>query len=90
MAASRVAEERFALVAGLRLLEVFELVAGEETRSREAGENAEMTARHLVPFGAALRIGDPVGAGCGDDGDFHGPVPLALSISYSRHAGLIQ
>ena len=53
------------------------LVAGEEARSREAGENAEVAARHLVPFGAALRAGDPVGAGCGDDGDFHGPLPLA-------------
>ncbi|HWW96236.1 MAG TPA: hypothetical protein VNY74_00990 [Edaphobacter sp.] len=52
---------------------MLELVAGEETRSREAGENAEVTARHLVPLGAALRAGDPVCMGCGDDGDFHGP-----------------
>ena len=66
------------------------LVAGEETRSREAGENAEVAARHLVPFGAALRAGDPVRTGCGDDREFHGHLPLALSISYSRHAGLIQ
>jgi hypothetical protein len=59
--------------AGLRR---FELVAGEETRSRETGENAEVAARHLVPFRAALRAGDPVGAGCGDDGEFHGPFCL--------------
>jgi hypothetical protein len=58
------------------------LVAGEETRSREAGENAEMAARHLVPLRAALRAGDPVCMGCGDDGVFHGPVPLGLSIPY--------
>ena len=59
------------------------LVAGEETRSREAGENTEVAARHLVPFGAALRAGDPVRADCGDDGEFHEPLPLALSIPYS-------
>jgi hypothetical protein len=73
MAASRVTGERFALVAELRRLEgMLELVAGEETRSREAGENAEMAARHLVPFGAAQRAGDAVRPGCGDDGEFHG------------------
>jgi hypothetical protein len=33
---------------GLRRLEVFRLVAGEEARSRKAGENAEVPARHLV------------------------------------------
>jgi hypothetical protein len=58
------------------------LVAGEEARSREAGENAEMAARHLVPFRATLQAGDPVRTGCGDDWRFHGPVPLALSIPY--------
>ena len=69
---------------------MFELVAGEETRSREARENAEMAAWHLVPFGAALRAGNPVGAGCGDDGDFHGHLPLGLSISYSPpHRSLV-
>jgi hypothetical protein len=61
---------------------VFELVAGEETRSREAGENAGVAARHLVPLGAVLRAGGPVRAGCGDGGEFHGPLPLGLSISY--------
>jgi len=30
-----------------------DLVAGEETRSRKAGQDAEMPARHLMPFGAA-------------------------------------
>jgi len=50
---------------------MLELVAGEETRSGEAGKNAEMAARHLVPFGAALRTGDPARLGCGDDGKFH-------------------
>ena len=55
---------------------VFKLVAGEETRSREAGENAEVAARHLVPFGAALRACDPVCMGCGDDGDSHRPFCL--------------
>jgi len=55
---------------------MLELVAGEETRSREAGENAEVAARHLVPFGAALRACEPMRAGCGDHGDFHGAVPL--------------
>ena len=69
---------------------MFELVAGEETRSREAGENAEMAARHLVPFGAALRAGDPVGAGCGDDGDFHGDLPLGLSISYGAPTSITR
>jgi hypothetical protein len=43
------------------------LVAGGEARSREAGENAEMAARHLVPFRATLQAGDPVRTGCGDD-----------------------
>jgi len=47
-------------------------LVGEEARSREAGENAEVAARHLVPFRAALGAGDPVGAGCSDDGEFHG------------------
>jgi hypothetical protein len=55
---------------------MLELVAGEETRSREAGKNAEMAARHLVPFGAALRAGDPVRLGCGDNGELHGRFSL--------------
>jgi len=76
MAASRVAEGTFALVRDFAGCGVFELVAGEETRSREAGKNAEVAARHLVPLRAALRAGDPVSMGCGDDGDFHRPVPL--------------
>jgi hypothetical protein len=59
-----------------------ELVAGEEARSRKAREYPKMAARHLVPLGAALRTGDPVGTDCGNDGEFHGPVPLALSIPY--------
>jgi hypothetical protein len=66
---------------------MLELVAGEETRSREAGENAEMAARHLVALRAALRAGDPMRTGCGDDGDFHWPVPLGLSIPYSAYIG---
>jgi hypothetical protein len=41
-----------------------------------------MAARHLVPLGAALRTGDPMGTDCGNDGEFHGPVPLAVSIPY--------
>ena len=49
------------------------LVAGEETRSREAGKNAKVPARHLVPLGAALRAGGSVYPGCGDDGELHGP-----------------
>jgi hypothetical protein len=49
-----------------------ELVAGEETRSRETGENAEMAARHLVPFGTALGAGNPEGTSCGHDSAFHG------------------
>jgi len=67
-----------------------ELVAGEETRSRETRESAEMTARHLVPFRAALRAGDPRGTGCGDDGEFHWPLPLGLSIPHRRYASLMQ
>ena len=50
---------------------VLALVAGEEARSRETGENAEVTARHLVPLGTALGAGDPIRTGC-DDGVFHG------------------
>ena len=69
-------------VAGLRQREVFELVAGEETRSREAGQNAEVPTRHLMPLGEALGAGDPVRTGCGDGEEFHGPVPLGLSIPY--------
>jgi hypothetical protein len=66
------AEERFALVAGLRRLRVFELVAGEETRSGKARKDAEVAARHLVPFGAALWADDPARAECSADGEFHG------------------
>jgi hypothetical protein len=69
-------------VARHRRLEVLELVAGEETRSREAGQNAEVPTRHLMPLGAALRAGNPVRTGCGDGEEFHGPVPLGLSIPY--------
>jgi hypothetical protein len=58
-------------VAGLGQLKGFELVAGEETRSREAGQNAEVPARHLMPLGAALRAGDPGRSGCGDGEEFH-------------------
>ena len=54
----------------------FGLIAGEEARSRETGENPEMAARHLVPLGAALRDSDRVRTGDGDEGGFHGPVPL--------------
>jgi hypothetical protein len=35
-----------------------------------------MSARHLMPFGAALWAGDPVRPGCSDDGEFHGPFCL--------------
>ena len=52
------------------------LVAREKARSRQAGENTEMATRHLVPFGAALRAGDPVSTGCGDDEEFHGALCL--------------
>ena len=52
------------------------LIAGEEARSRQAGENAEMAARHLVPFGAALRACDPVSTSCSNDGEFHGALSL--------------
>jgi len=52
------------------------LVAGEETRSRKAGENTEVPARHLVPLGAALRACDTMRTGCGDGAEFHWPVPL--------------
>jgi hypothetical protein len=44
-----------------------DLVTGEEIRSREAGEDAEMAARHLVLSGAALGACDCVFPGCGDD-----------------------
>jgi hypothetical protein len=64
---------------GLRRLEEPKLVAGEETRSRETRQNAQMPARHLVPLRAALRAGDS-DAGCGDDEKIHEPVPLGLSI----------
>jgi hypothetical protein len=57
------------------------LVAREEARSREAGENAEMAARHLVPFGAALGADDRVRAGCGANGEFHGP--FAFGAEYT-------
>jgi hypothetical protein len=77
--------ERFALVAGLRRQEGgSKLVAGEETRSREAGEHAEMPARHLMLLGAAERAADPVRPGYGDE-DFHGPLPLPPSIPYGDH-----
>ena len=59
-------------------------LVGEEARSRETGENAEVSARHLVPLRAALRVGDPVRTGC-NDRVFHGPSAfgsLALSIPY--------
>jgi hypothetical protein len=52
------------------------LIAGEEARSRQAGENAEMAARHLVPFGAALRACDPVSTSCGYEREFHGALCL--------------
>ncbi|HEX3968389.1 MAG TPA: hypothetical protein VHW70_10520 [Edaphobacter sp.] len=56
---------------------VFALVAGEEARSREAREHAEVAARHLVPLRTALRAGNAMCTGCGNEGRFHhGPVPL--------------
>jgi hypothetical protein len=60
----------------LRVIEGGALVAGEQARSRQTGENAEVASRHLVPFGAALFACDPVNAGCGYDGDFHGALCL--------------
>ncbi|MGH9596704.1 MAG: hypothetical protein ACRD3K_07900 [Edaphobacter sp.] len=44
------------------------LVAGEETRSREAGEYAKVPTRHLVLLRAAERVCDAMRTGCGDDG----------------------
>ena len=44
---------RMARWAGVRRLDGVGLVAGEEIRSREAGQGAEMAARHLVLIGAA-------------------------------------
>jgi hypothetical protein len=38
--------------------------------------------RHLMPLGAALQAGNPVRTGCGDGEEFHGPMPLGLSIPY--------
>jgi hypothetical protein len=56
---------------------VFALVSGEEARSREAWEYAEMPARHLMPLRAALRTGDAMCTGYGNEGTIHhGPVPL--------------
>jgi hypothetical protein len=56
---------------------VFALVAGEEARSREAGEHTEVPARHLVPLRAALQTGDAMCMGYGNEGAVHhGPVPL--------------
>jgi hypothetical protein len=44
------------------------LVAGEETRSREAGQDTEMATRHLMLSGAALRAFASGGPGVGDGG----------------------
>ena len=58
------------------------LVAGEETRSREAGENAKVPARHLVTLRAALLTSDAMCTGYGNEEVVHhGPVPFGLSIS---------
>jgi hypothetical protein len=65
---------------GLRRLEELQLVAGEETRSREARKNAQVSARHLVPLRATLRAGGSADPGCGDDEKIHKPLPLGLSI----------
>jgi len=65
---------------GLRRLEEMSLVAGEETRSREAGKNTQVSARHLVPLRATLRAGSSADPGCGDDEEIHKPLPLGLSI----------
>jgi hypothetical protein len=55
LAALRVAKGTVCAGTGLRRLEErLQLIAGEETRSREARENAEVAARHLVPLRAAL------------------------------------
>ncbi|WP_433968162.1 hypothetical protein [Tunturiibacter gelidiferens] len=57
--------ERFALVAGSSpAVGCSSLVAGEETRSREAGQDAEMATRHLVAPGAALEGCDAIDPGC--------------------------
>ncbi|NYF88131.1 hypothetical protein RBB79_01325 [Tunturiibacter empetritectus] len=62
--------ERFALVARTSPAGgVVRLVAGEETRSREAGQDAEMAARHLVArhlvvSRAALEGCAAIGPGC--------------------------
>ena len=69
--------ERFALVARTAPAGgVVRLVAGEETRSREAGQDAEMAARHLVALGAARRGCTAIGPGWVEQ-RFHGTLPLA-------------
>jgi predicted membrane chloride channel (bestrophin family) len=64
---------------GLRRLEKLQLVAGEETRSRQARQNAQVSARHLVSLRATLRAVVSADAGCGDE-VIHKPLPLGLSI----------
>jgi len=64
---------------GLRRLEELPLVAGEETRSRQARQNAQVSARHLVSLRPTLQAGVS-DAGCGDDEEIHKPLPLGLSI----------
>ncbi|MBB5318273.1 hypothetical protein [Tunturibacter empetritectus] len=54
-----------------RLVGCSSLVAGEETRSREAGQDAEMAARHLVALGAALEGCAAIAPGCVEQ-RFHG------------------
>ena len=50
-----------------------QLVAGEETRSRKAWQHTQMPARHLKPFGAALRVCSPEKVGDTEDGEYHEP-----------------
>jgi hypothetical protein len=70
----RMRRERFALWRGFAGW-CSELVAGEETRSREAGQHTQMAARHLVPLRAALESGDAVDPGC-RCGEIHGVLCL--------------
>jgi hypothetical protein len=59
------------------------LVAGEETRSREAGQDAEMAARHLVARGAALEGCAAIGPGCVEQ-RFHGESAFGGEYTLSR------